>query len=101
MTEDRFGRSFCLVHESGELLYPVRVKNRDTGRLAFRVSKGGTGSNTKASGREEDDESTVHRLVQHDGWAVRVSSLDRAVKGLYKIRERSIVEFRDLRPHSP
>jgi len=97
MTDDRFGRSFCLVHESGELLYPVRIKNLDTGRLAFRISKGGAGGNTKESGKEENDESKVHDLVRNQGWAVRASNLQKTIQGLYKVGERSIREFRDLR----
>lgn len=91
-----FGSMFCLVHDSGDVLYPVKMKNRDTGVLAFRISPGGVGGNTKTIGREEEDEAIVFARVQ-GGWAVRASTLDRTRAGLYKIEQRCIREFKDLR----
>ena len=39
MDESRFSRKFCFKHKSGDWLYPVKMRNQDTGRIAFRVSK--------------------------------------------------------------
>ena len=39
----------------------------------------------------------VFGKVTVDGWAVRVASRDRKTKGLYKIGEKSIAGFEDLR----
>lgn len=97
MSDDVFGRSFCLIHKTGISLYPVRMKNQDTGRVAFRISAGGTGGNTKATGQEENDESRVFGCVVNEGWAVRVASLDRKIEGLYKVGHRSITGYKDLR----
>lgn len=97
MTDEVFGKTFCLIHKNGQRLYPVRMKNRDTGTVAFRISPGGKSGNTKDIGSEEQDESLVFEKVTVQGWAVRVSSLDRATNGLYKIGQKSISGFEDLR----
>lgn len=89
-----FGKQFCLIHESGAVLYPIRIKNRDTGKVSFRISQGGKGGNTKAIGLEEDDESKVLNRVINEGWAVRVSSLDRRTNGLYKIGHKAIKDYK-------
>lgn len=88
---------FCLIHNNGDVLYPVRMKNRDSGVFAFRISPGGFRGNTKDVGVEESDESIVFERVLRDGWAVRASTLDREREGLYKVGQRSIREFKDLR----
>ena len=82
MDDDIFGKTFCLVHKNGQRLYPVRMKNRDTGKVAFRISPGGKGGNTKDAGSEETNESVVFEKVTVDRWAVRVASLDRKTEGL-------------------
>ncbi len=33
-----FAKAFYLQHVEGDQLFPVRMRNRDTGHLAFRVS---------------------------------------------------------------
>lgn len=93
--DDRFGRLFYLVHDSGDHLYPVRMKNRDSGVSAFRLSKGGTGGNTKANGREENNEAKVLDLVK-SGWAVRASTKNGSRSGLYKLSQRSIAAITEL-----
>ena len=93
--QDRFSRAFCFVLKSGKEIYPVQMKRRETGNIAFRVSPGGTGGNTvKAS--EEVDETTMIRKVLLDGYAVRCSSFDGKVHGLYKAGHRSVREVRRL-----
>lgn len=97
MAVERFGKQFCLVHESGELLYPVRIRNRDTGRVSFRISQGGLKGNTKEVGIEEDDEAKVFSRVVNEGWAVRASSMNKKTTGLYKLGQRSIKDYKILK----
>lgn len=93
MTQDeRFAKSFYLLHVNGAHLYPVRMKNRDTGRSCFRVSKGGAGGNTKAAGREVEDEETLLRLVL-GGYAVRAAQLKGGSANLYRVGDRAIREI--------
>lgn len=73
------------------------MRNRDTGKVAFRISPGGKGGNTKESSSEEIDASIVFEKVTVDRWAVRVASLDRKTEGLYKIGHKSISGFEDRR----
>lgn len=96
MSDEVFGHLFCLEHKSGALLYPVRIKNRETQRRLFRISPGGPGGNTKAIGLEVEDESQVLQKVVNDGFAVRAASRDRKIHGLYKLNQRSIVGYRIL-----
>lgn len=91
--QKRFSRAFCFVLNTGKEIYPVKMKRRETGNIAFRISVGGAGGNTvKAS--EEVDETTMIRKVLNDGYAVRCSSLDGEVTGLYKHGHRSVREVR-------
>lgn len=91
--QDRFSRVLCFVLKSGKEIYPVKVKRRETGNIAFRVSLGGARGNTvKAS--EEVDELTMIQRVLNDGFGVRCSSLDGEVNGLYKAGHRSVQEVR-------
>ncbi len=93
--QDRFSRAFCFVLESGKEIYPVKMKRRETGNIAFRVSPGGTGGNTvKAS--EEVDEPAMIRRVLKEGFAVRCSSHDGEINGLYKAGHRAVREVRYL-----
>lgn len=91
--QDRFSRAFCFVLETGKEIYPVKMKRRETGNIAFRISLGGKGGNTVIAS-EEVDESTMIRKVLEDGYAVRCSSLDGEVNGLYKHGHRSVREVR-------
>lgn len=91
--ENRFSNLFYLEHNDGDRLYPVRMKNRDTGKVAFRVSKGGPAGNTKEVGLEIDDEKEVRRLVHEHGYAVRAKSRKSGREGLYKVGQRSIKQI--------
>lgn len=91
--QDRFSRAFSFILNNGKEVYPVQIKRRDTGAIAFRISRGGSGGNTLDSG-EEVDEPTMIRKVTGLGYAVRCSSLDGVTKGLYKKDQRSVREMR-------
>lgn len=91
---DYFSRRFSFILKSGEVLFPIRMKNRDTGRLAFRVSPGGARGNTKAAALEVEDEAEMQRYVLECGYSVRAATLNKATTGLYKADGRSVVEVR-------
>lgn len=88
--DNRFGSLFYIEHNDGDKLYPIKMENRDSGKIAFRVSKGGTGGNTKKIGLEIDDEIEVRRLVHEQGYAVRAKCRSSGREGLYKVNQRSI-----------
>lgn len=91
---DLFSRRFSFVLKTGEELFPVRMKNRQTGQVSFRVSKGGTGGNTKESGIEVEDENEMVRYVLELGYGVRAATLDNKKYGLYKPDGRSVAQVR-------
>ena len=90
-SSDLFSNLFYLLHQSGDKLYPVKIKNRDTGKVSFRVSKGGAGGNTKESGIEIEDEYKMKKYVLEQGYAVRAATTSKSRNGLFKIGQRSIV----------
>lgn len=92
MSDSIFSDLFYLEHISGDKLYPVKVRNRETGKVSFRVSPGGTGGNTREAGSEVDCEFEVKRLVLDQGYAVRASTRNKSRNGLYKLGMRSIKE---------
>lgn len=72
----------------------MRMKNRQTGLIAFRVSKGGTGGNTKENGLEVWDENEMVRYVLELGFSVRASTLDKKISGLYRPEGRTVAQVR-------
>lgn len=92
---ERISRKLELVHSSGALLYPVRIKNRDTGRIAFRLSEQG---NTKGDSIEVEDEQAMIDKVLNGNYMVRARTLEPASRGglagLYRLKERSIRDHR-------
>ena len=93
MDQDRFCRKFSFVLTNGTEVFPVMMKRRETGKVAFRISVGGTGGNTKVAG-EEVGESEMITKVLEQSYAVRCSSLNRKTSALYKAGERSVKEIR-------
>lgn len=91
MVHDRFSKLFYLLHKNSDKLYPVRMKNRDTGKICFRVSPGGTGGNRKELSLEIECEHEMKNFVLRKGYAVRASTKDGTRKGLYKTEQRCIV----------
>ena len=83
-----FSQKFYFEHKSGQRLYPVTMKNRDTGRVAFRVSKLG---NLKEDGLEVDEDEMVQKVLE-EGYAVRMTTLDRSISpSLYRPDGHSIL----------
>lgn len=92
MSEEKFSEFFYLEHKTGHKLYPVKVKNRESGVVAFRVSVGGKKGNTKEIGQEVHSEQELEKYVKELGYAVRAATKNGEIKGLYKIGHRSIVK---------
>ncbi len=90
MDADLYCRRFCFVHESGDRLYAYRVRNNDTGTLAFRVSDQRV---IKDLEQEAEDEAEMMRLVLDLNYQVRMSTLPgtRKRQGGYRRHGRSIV----------
>lgn len=78
-TDDRFARTFHLVRSDGRKIVPVRMKNQDTGRIAFRVAKMG---NTKDGQREVMDEVELLRCCESGQYQVRAQPLDKSTPAL-------------------
>jgi hypothetical protein len=86
--EQKFCTLICMKHESEDLLYPVRIKNRDTGVCAFRVAKSG---NSIDDSLEITDEKALIKYVRDLGYSVRASTMNKSRGGLYRLGQRSIV----------
>ena len=88
INQERVSRKFSFILKTGVEVYPVLVKDRKTGNIAFRVSVGGKGSN-KTVNQDQVDESTMITRVLSENYQVRCSSLD-GKNGMYKKGERSV-----------
>ncbi len=71
----RFAQTFHLVSNEGRKVVPVRMKNQDTGLVAFRLAKMG---NTKDGQREVSDEAELLRLCETGRYQVRAQPLDKS-----------------------
>jgi hypothetical protein len=95
LNEQRNCMKLKMFHASGDLLHPVKVKNKDTGLLAFRVSPGG---NKKEDSIEVEDEQSMLDYVVKKRYAVRATSLtaitgsSKKRSGLYRLDQQSIVK---------
>lgn len=89
INQERVSRKFSMILKSGTAVFPVLVKDRITGNIAFRVSPGGTGSN-KTANQDQVDEVTMVSRVLSQNYQVRCSSLDGETTGMYKQGERSV-----------
>ncbi len=74
-TDDRFAQTFHLVRGDGKKVVPVMMKNKDTGRVAFRLAKQG---NTKDVTLEITDEADLLRKCESGLYQVRVQPLDKS-----------------------
>ena len=82
-----------ITHSSGDVLYPCKMQNRDTGKIAFRLSKRG---NKKSDSIEIESEEEMIKMVTTQGFMVRARTLKSHSQGgrmgLYRLNERSIVD---------
>jgi len=94
---DVLSYKLILKHSNGDILFPARIKNRDTGIAAFRLSKGG---NTKSDSIEIEDEYEMIKLVTKGGYRVRARTEKPASRGgrtgLYAIDQRAIISWQTI-----
>lgn len=90
MDETIYSRRLCFEHESGDLLYPVRMKNHETGSLWFRVGK----ITVKPPHELEVGEDEMVRLVIDEDYVVRMKDPISGRNGGYRKSGRSIVGVR-------
>jgi hypothetical protein len=81
--DQRISLRFWFLHDSGVRLYPYRLRDNRSGRVAFRVAPGATGANKVVNQTQLDDVEAVYQHVFGKGWSVRMRSLDGGVEGLY------------------
>ncbi len=89
---EKFAETFHFLHTSGDKLYPVKIKDRVTGKLAWRVSEDG---NRKDSSIEAFDEAELRNYVLSRKYAVRAATKNSDRKGLYRPNQRSLVSVVD------
>lgn len=90
--EDRFSHCFSFTLINGNEVFPIKVKNRETGRVAFRISKGGKGGNTLEAGFEVDEQEMVEKVLHH-GFSVRCAPQEGGANGLYSPTGRSVIRI--------
>ncbi|MGO9136019.1 MAG: hypothetical protein ACLP8A_18510, partial [Methylovirgula sp.] len=61
-----------LIDEDGTKLCPIKMRNRNSGRLAFRIAPGSTNITSKQS--EVDDLAEVFEAVVVQGHGIRVTA---------------------------
>src|SRR3546814_20256170 len=81
--DDRIGQRFWFEHQSGKRLYPYKLRDLRSGRVAFRVAPGAAGANKVENQTQIDNAEEVFRHVFGLGWSVRMRSLDGYLEGLY------------------
>ena len=84
---DKICSRLVFVLSDGAKVFPVKMKNRATKLLAFRVSAFG---NTIEEAEEIEDEETMLDLVISKGYAVRMTDGLGGQKSLYKKEGRSV-----------
>lgn len=90
-----FLTSITFVRNDGTRFHPYKMKDRDTGRLAFRVSRGSTGSNTKAQTIFVDTESELRNHLRA-GHRVRCRPISGGDANIYSTATPSIVRVEGL-----
>ncbi len=83
-------RAFSFILHSGAEVFPIKVKRRTTGNIAFRISPGG---NTVSDSLEVEEAEMIDKVLNHR-YSVRCSSIDGVKKGLYIIGGSSIREVK-------
>lgn len=87
-----------MIHQSGDTLYPARIKNKATGVVAYRVSLYG---NTLEDCIELQDEQDVLRYVRDLGYGVHAKSKTTTRNGIYKLCQLSINALQVLGEETP
>ncbi len=81
---ERLSQRLVFEMRDGDQMFPVRMKNRETGEVNFRLSEGGTGGNTKEKSIEIESEDEMIRMVVQEKMAVRLNNRTGTRFGLYR-----------------
>lgn len=79
-SDDTFARTFHLIRNDGAVFVPVKMRNNETGNVAFRVAKHG---NTKDGEMEITDEAQLLAYCHSGQYQVRVRPLDKSTSASY------------------
>lgn len=91
LMDERISTRFWFEHSSGTRLHPYKLRDKRTGRLAFRVVEPRAGANRVAIQLQLDNVEDLYRHVMQMGWYVRMRSIDGHTEGLYNRDSYSIV----------
>ena len=98
---ERAAKSFYLVGCNGEKLFPVRMKDLKTGRIAFRLAARGAQNNTKAKTIEIDDEEEALRMVASGDYRIRAQRESDRGPTLVRLGSRAVRELVVVEQSSP
>jgi hypothetical protein len=90
---DRAARTFYLLGVKGEKLFPVRMKDLKTGRVAFRLTEPGSGNNVRGKVIEIEDEATAYQMVASGKYLIRAQREGDRGPGFYRLGGRAIQEI--------
>lgn len=87
---ERFCARLKFVLHDGAVMFPVRMKNRASGKVAFRLTTGTSSGNTKDASEEVEGEDQMIDLVCQHNRAIRLSTADGTRQGIYRRTGRSV-----------
>ena len=86
----------AFIHTDGSRLYPVAIRNRATGRVAFNLARPGTASHHREAAIEVEDEGEVVRQILLNGMKVRCQGVNGDHKGQFSPTGRNVVRVEQL-----
>lgn len=93
--DNTIDKRFALIAANGDILYPYRKKEVQTGREGFALSAPGKRDAKREGTYTNDIMEVVHHLV-HDGWKVRAKTIDKVSRqrdGSFKIGGQAISDY--------
>lgn len=90
----RMSEAVVFELNDGRLVWPAEMRCNKTGKIAFRVSPGGTRGNTMEL-TQHVDEATMIRMVREHGYCVRCKERGAASpSSLYRPKGKEVREVR-------
>src|SRR3546814_14188869 len=80
--DDRISPRFWFEHQSGKRLYPYKLRDQRSGRVAYGVAPGAAGANKAENQNHIDNEEEGHRHVVDIGRSVRKTTTNGSWGGL-------------------
>lgn len=90
-------KEVCFVHKLGDLLYPVKSLNLDTGRRTYRYSEGGIDGNVKYKKVKETESDEEIADKAERGYSIRCRTANGSRDGMFKRGGRSVIAFKRSR----